>query len=255
MKKILLSVAGYDPSSGAGVSLDLKVFDLLGFMGMAVLTSVTTQNSQRVESVHSLPPVFVSEQYQLLQEDFGISGIKVGMLGYKKNITPIDKICSQNQNIPVVIDPVFSSTSGKWLLKKDAIPRFIERISRKASLITPNCAEAALITGKEYVDLQNAPETGKEIYDRTRIPCLLTGLFHNQRVINFFYDGKDFYQIDLKKVSKQVHGTGCLLSASILCFLVQGHSLFESCQLGSEFTHQAIQKSVAVGTGQNFFAL
>ncbi len=255
MDKILVSVAGYDPTAGAGVLLDLKVFQKLGFTGMGILSSATTQNSRKFKSVLCLPPHFIKEQYQLLQEDFNIAGIKIGMLGCKKNIPPVEEILAENQDIPRVIDPVLKSTSGKWTLEKKAIPDFIQKISTKASLITPNCEEARLITGGKCINLTSSSETAKEIYSMTKIPCLLTGIICDDKIVNVVYDGRDIYQIDTKKLSKKVHGSGCLLSSSILSFLAQGYPLFESCQLGSEFTHEAILNSVSLGQGQDIFVL
>jgi hydroxymethylpyrimidine/phosphomethylpyrimidine kinase len=136
LKKILLSVAGHDPTSGAGVSLDLKVFQLLGFQGMAVLTSITSQNTKGVRKVHCLSPELIWDQYKILCEDVSFSGIKVGMVGCEKNIEVIKRILDDNPDIQKVVDPVFKSSSGAWLLEKDSIPNYISEIKGKASLLT-----------------------------------------------------------------------------------------------------------------------
>ena len=145
-KKILLSVAGHDPTSGAGVSLDLRVFQLLGFQGMAALTSITAQNTKGVRKVHCLPPDLLWDQYQALSDDVSFSGIKVGMVGCGKNIEVIKRILAGNQDIHRVVDPVFKSSSGAWLLEKDSIPDYISKIKGKASLLTPNLEEAGMIS-------------------------------------------------------------------------------------------------------------
>jgi len=105
LKKNLLSIAGFDPTSGAGVSLDLKVFEHLGFQGMAILTSLTSQSTKTVKEVLPLSPDFLWNQYQTLIEDVSFSGIKVGMMGSRENIKVLSKILSNHPKIPKVIDP------------------------------------------------------------------------------------------------------------------------------------------------------
>ena len=122
MKKILLSVAGFDPTTGAGVALDLKIFQKYGFYGMGVLTSLTSQNTQTVDETHCPSSTFVAAQYGQLRADVEFSGIKVGMIGCAENIDVIVKILSDNPKIPKVIDPVFKSSGGNWLYEKKSIP-------------------------------------------------------------------------------------------------------------------------------------
>ena len=147
MKRTLLTVAGFDPTSGAGISLDLRVFQSAGFQGMAVLTSLTEQNTEVVKKIYLLTPEFVKAQYETLRKDVSFSGIKVGMLGSGKNIPVIKKILADNPKIPRVVDPVFKSSSGTWLLEPESIPDYISEIRGKASLLTPNLEEASLISG------------------------------------------------------------------------------------------------------------
>ena len=146
-KKILLSVGGFDPSGGAGVLLDVKVFQSLGFRGMAVLTALTAQNTGRVTRVLSLTPRFVLDQFLVLTKDVEFAGIKVGMLGSGRNIGSVSRILDSLPNVPVVVDPVFKSSSGARLMEKDAYCRLIHEIGGRAAVLTPNLAEASLISG------------------------------------------------------------------------------------------------------------
>ncbi len=251
MKKILLSVAGFDPSSGAGVLLDLKVFQELGFQGMSILTSLTAQNTKEVQRIHPLPSRFLWEQYKTLEADVSFSGIKVGMVGSKDNIRVISKILSRNKNVPRVVDPVFRSSSGAWLLKKEFIPSYISAIGGKASLLTPNLEEAQLISGnqiKNPVDLNAAAE---KIYSLASIPCFIKGLGIRSTIMDFLFDGTKFYSFENEKIKKKVHGTGCFLSSSILGFLAEGHSLRKACLLASNFAHQAMHKAIRLGSGRH----
>lgn len=255
MKKILLSVAGFDPTSGAGASLDLKAFELLGFQGMSVLTSLTAQNTQSVKKVQSLPPEFLMTQYQTLREDVPISGIKVGMIGWKKNIPAIRTFLTDNPDIPRVVDPVFKSSSGAWLLEQEAIPEYISEIKGKATLLTPNLEEASLVSGIKIRDQEDMNKAAEQIASLSSIPCLVTGGNFSNWSINILYDGKTFYFFKNKKLRKKVHGTGCFLSSSLLAYLVQGNPLEKACHLATELTHKAIKEALRFGRGQALIAL
>lgn len=255
MKKILLSAAGFDPTSGAGTSLDLKAFELLGFQGMAVLTSLTVQNTQSVKKVQSLPPEFLIAQYRTLREDVSISGIKVGMIGWKKNIPAIKTILTDNPDAQKVVDPVFKSSSGAWLLEKEAIPEYISEIKGEATLLTPNLEEASLVSGIKIRDQEDMKKAAEQIVSLSSIPCLVTGGNFSNQSINILYDGKTFYSFKKKKLRKKVHGTGCFLSSSLLAYLAQGNTLENACHLAIELTHKAINEALRFGRGQALITL
>jgi len=252
MKKILLSVAGFDPSSGAGVLLDLKVFQQFQFQGMAILTSLTAQNTKEVKKVHCLPSSFLWDQYHTLESDVSLCGIKVGMIGCKDNISVIGKILSRNKNIPKVVDPVFKSSSGTWLLEKGSIQSYISAIGGKASLLTPNLEEAYLISGNQIKNLEDLKVAAEKIYSQTKVPCFLKGMAIKSKIMDILFDGTKFYYFENEKIKKRIHGTGCFLSSSILGFLAKGHPIKKACLLASQSTHQAMQKAVRFGNGQHF---
>ncbi len=253
-KKILLSVAGYDPTSGAGVSLDLKVFQLLGFQGMAALTSVTSQNTKGVRKVHCLPPDLFWDQYKALGEDVSFSGIKVGMVGCGKNTEVIKKILADNPNIPKVVDPVFISSSGAWLLERESIPGYISGIKGQASLLTPNLEEASMICGIKIRNTEDMKKAAKSIYSLSNIPCLIKGGHFPKQMVNLLYDGKEFLSFKKEKIDKKVHGTGCFLSSSLLGYMVKGNSLEEACLLATQLTHKAIKNAIQIGQGQQIIS-
>jgi hydroxymethylpyrimidine/phosphomethylpyrimidine kinase len=254
LKKILLSVAGYDPTSGAGVSLDLKVFQLLSFQGMAALTSITSQNTKGVRKVHCLPPDLLWDQYQTLSEDISFSGIKIGMVGCGKNIEVIKRILTDNPNIKKVVDPVFKSSSGAWLLEKDSIPDYISEIKGKASLLTPNLEEASMISGTKIKNTKDMKKAAKSIFNLSSIPCFITGGHFPEQMVNLLYDGNEFHSFKKEKIKKNVHGTGCFLSSSLLGYLAKGNSLEKACFLATQLTHKAIKNAVKIGQGQNIIS-
>ena len=254
-KKILLSVAGYDPTSGAGVSLDLKVFQLLGFQGMAALTSITSQNTKGVREVHCLPPNLLWDQYHALCEDVSFSGIKIGMVGCGKNTEVIKRILEDNPNIPKVVDPVFKSSSGAWLLERDSIPGYISEIKGQASLLTPNLEEASMISGIKIKNTEDMKKAVKSIFSISSIPCFIKGGHFPKQMVNLLYDGKEFHFFKKEKIDKEVHGTGCFLSSSLLGYILKGNSLEKACLLATQLTHKAIKNAIKVGKGQYIIAI
>ena len=254
-KKILLSVAGYDPTSGAGVSIDLKVFQLLGFQGMAALTSITSQNTKGVSKVHCLPPDLLWNQYQALVEDVSFSGIKIGMVGCGKNIEVIKRILADNPNIPKVVDPVFKSSSGAWLLERDSIPGYISEIKGQASLLTPNLEEASMISGIKIKNTEDMEKAAKSIFSISSIPCFIKGGHFPKQMVNLLYDGKEFHFIKKEKINKKVHGTGCFLSSSLLGYMVKRNSIEKACLLATQLTHKAIKNAIKIGQGQHIISI
>ncbi len=254
MRNVLLSIAGFDPTSGAGVSLDLRVFELLGFQGMAVLTTVTSQNTAGVRRVHCLSPALILEQHKILAEDVAISGIKVGMLGSREAIRAVRRIFLRNSEIPRVVDPVFKSSSGKWLFDRSSIPDYISAIRARASLLTPNLKEASLITGQRIESLEEMKKAAARITSHARIPCLLKGGQFAKKMVSVLYDGSRFHLFEKEKLARKVHGTGCFLSSSLLAYLCRGHSLEKACWLATELTHEYIRKARRVGRGQHLFS-
>jgi hydroxymethylpyrimidine/phosphomethylpyrimidine kinase len=253
--KALLSIAGYDPSSGAGVLLDIAVFRHLSYRGMAILTAVTAQNTQKVKEFRCLPPQFILSQYQTLAGEISFAGIKVGMVGCRKNLRVLGRILEENKNIPIVVDPVFRSSSGTWLLEKEAIPAYISRIKGKISVLMPNLTEAALICGHSVRNLEEMKEAARKIYDLVESPCSIKGGHLEKGVIDLLFDGRRFHLFEIEKIRKDVHGTGCFLSSSLLGFLAKGHPLVKACELALELTHDAIRKAVRVGKKRYIFPL
>jgi hydroxymethylpyrimidine/phosphomethylpyrimidine kinase len=254
-KRALLSIAGYDPSSGAGVLLDVAVFRRFGFLGTGILTAVTAQNSRQVMDVRCLGRRFLISQYETLVRDVSPSGIKVGMVGCRQNIPALGRILAQHPDIPIVVDPVFRASSGRWLLEKEAIPSYLSRIKGRISILTPNLYEAALISGRRLREPEAMKEAARRIVDRIAAPCLVKGGHLAGSVVDVLYDGRQFYLFPHEREPGDVHGTGCFLSSSLLSYLVMGKSLAEACALASEFTRKSIRKAERLGKGREIFFL
>jgi hydroxymethylpyrimidine kinase/phosphomethylpyrimidine kinase len=247
----LLTIAGFDPSGGAGLSLDLKVFQHAGFHGVGIITSATAQNTTRISGIHTPPPDFFYLQYQTLKEDFIFAGIKVGMVGSQAIITPVARILSENQGIPKIIDPVLRSTSGTPLFPEKSLPSYLQAVKGKISLMTPNLKEAEWITGNTISSLNDMRENARKIAGMLESPCLIKGGNFEGKIRDVLYDGKEFFIFSQIPLNRRVHGTGCFLSSAILVQLAQGKSLPDACKTAVEQTKKNKCAAAAIGKGQD----
>jgi hydroxymethylpyrimidine/phosphomethylpyrimidine kinase len=249
MTRSLVSIAGYDPSGGAGVLLDIAVFEGLGFRGFGILSSVTAQNPGRVSSVTALPARLLASQHRALVEAFEISGYKVGMLGSAANLAATARILAGNPRVPRVVDPVLRASSGAVLLEKGAWPRLLPLFRKKATLITPNLEESFALTGFPVRTVEDMKEAAREIHRAALIPCLVKGGHLSGRPVDVLFDGEGFRTFEHSRVRGDVHGTGCFLSSVILAFLARGRPLEEACARGIEAASRAIRTAARAGGG------
>lgn len=250
---ILLSMAGFDPCGGAGVLLDLKVFHHFNFLGQAVLTTLTTQNTMEVKSIYSLSPSLIQEQYEVLKKEFVFQGLKIGLISSFEHLEVVQYILTELSNVPRVIDPVFKSSSGRVFWPHQHLKDYILKIVPLASLITPNLEEAEGLVG---YPISSPAEMAKAAQDIVRLgaeACLVKGGHLPGSSVDILFDGHHIHQFPHQKIPHFTHGTGCLLSASLLVFLVKGNNLPEAAHQAIDFTQQQILSSLPLGRGQRIF--
>jgi hydroxymethylpyrimidine/phosphomethylpyrimidine kinase len=175
------------------------------------------------------------------------------MMGCRSSTQALPRILARHAGIPVVADPVLRASSGRWLLEKEALPAYLAGIRGRVTVLTPNLSEAALISGLRPADPEGMKEAARRIVDRVAAPCLVKGGHLAGRLVDVLYDGRQHFIFPHRKVSKDVHGTGCFLSASLLSYLVMGHPLAEACALACEFTQAALGRAVPFGKGREMF--
>ena len=247
MSKNLISIAGWDPSGGAGVLLDVRVFERLGRRGYGVLTAVTAQSPSRVAKVFPVTAQAVTDQFAALSEGMEVGGIKVGMLATGANLRAVARILEKQAGRPRVIDPVLRSSSGAHLLERRAWPRFLEAVEGRASLITPNLDEAAALAGFPVHNDAEMRKAAEKIHLRSGLPCLIKGGHLEGRATDILFDGREFSIFAHEKMPRRVHGTGCFLSSAIVCYLAEGRPLKEACGLAIVRTMRAIRAAVPAG--------
>jgi hydroxymethylpyrimidine kinase/phosphomethylpyrimidine kinase len=250
MTRTLLTIAGHDPSGGAGALQDTAVFRSFGFHGAAILTAVTAQGPSGVRAVEPLRPKLVLVQHRALVRDIDLAGLKVGMAATAENLAAVGRILGRHSGIPRVVDPILRSSSGVRLLEKGAAADWLEAVRRRASVLTPNLAEAGLLAGRTVDSVEAMAEAAGALFERTEVPCLVTGGHLPDAAVNVLYDGRKLYRITKKKLPRDVHGTGCFFSAALLSYLALGRSLPRAAALATEWTHLGIRAAVRLGRGR-----
>ncbi|MCE2506372.1 MAG: bifunctional hydroxymethylpyrimidine kinase/phosphomethylpyrimidine kinase [Nitrosopumilaceae archaeon] len=245
----ILSIGGSDPSSGAGIQSDIRMFSALNTYTLTVITAITSQNTSNFGTVEPVSSKILKKQLESIFSDFKIDGIKIGMVYNSKTI----KVIHQQLNklkIPIVIDPVIKSTTGGNLLENNAIKDFKKYIIPLATIITPNKLEAEFLS-KIKISTKNTPEKiAKEIQNMGAKNVVITGIEEkNRKISDFVLEKNTKYVISGEKISKINHGSGCNHSAAIIYSLAKKKSIKESLYFAKKFTYNSIKNSKSIGKG------
>src|SRR5215472_2594421 len=203
---ILLTIAGFDPSCGAGVAADLKTFAAYGCYGVAAITSLTVQNTQGVEAVHNTPSAELREQLEVLAKDCEISAVKIGMLGNRGNAVAVGEFLDTHKFAQVVHDPVMKSSSGTELLDAGGVKYIATELLKRSNVITPNVPEAEALTGLEIKDVAAMEAAARKIVEMGARAVIVKG-GHMERAVDVLFDGTELIQLGGDKVkSENTHG-------------------------------------------------
>jgi len=247
---IILTIAGFDPSGGAGIAADLKTFAAHNCYGVAAVTALTVQNSQGVKTASVTPATLLRAQLDALLQDCSIAAVKVGMLGTKPNAAAVAEFLERGKFAHVVLDPVARAQSGGAELIDAAGLKYIsEELMKRATVVTPNIAEAQALTGLEIKDVAAMKAAAQKLVERGARAVLVKG-GHMEKAIDVFFDGERLETLGGEKVkSENTHGSGCTLASAIAAGLAEGKPLLEAVVLAKAYVTKAIEKSYAVGKG------
>jgi len=247
---ILLTIAGFDPSCGAGVVADLKTFAAHGCYGMAAITSMTAQNTQGVEAVHNTPSAELREQLEVLAKDTEIAAVKIGMLGNRGNAVVAGEFLDAHKFGVVVHDPVMKSSSNSELLDNAGVKYLSTELLKRCTVITPNVPEAEILTGMTINTISDMEEAARKIGDMGAKAVIVKG-GHMDRAVDVVFDGKEVHQLSGDKVKMEnTHGTGCTFASAITAQLAAGRGLIEAATLAKAYVVKAIEKAYPVGKGR-----
>jgi len=247
---ILLTIAGFDPSCGAGVVADLKTFAAYGCYGVAAITSMTVQNTQGVESVHNTPSAELRGQLEVLAKDCEIAAVKIGMLGNRGNAVAVGEFLDAHKFMHIVHDPVMKSSSGTELLDAGGVKYLATELLKRSNVVTPNVPEAEILSGLEIKDVAGMEAAARKILEMGAKAVIVKG-GHMERAIDVLFDGNEMVQLGGDKVkSENTHGTGCTFASAIAAQLAGGRTLVEAATLAKAYVTKAIEKAYPVGKGR-----
>ena len=247
---ILLTIAGFDPSCGAGVVADLKTFAAHGCYGVAAITSMTVQNTQGVEAVHNTPSSELREQLEVLAKDSEITAVKIGMLGNRGNAVAVGEFLDAHKFPVVVHDPVMKSSSNSELLDLGGVKYLSTELLKRCTVITPNVPEAEILAGMTISTVSDMEAAARKIGEMGAKAVIVKG-GHMDRAVDVVFDGKDIYQLSGDKVKlENTHGTGCTFASAITAQLAAGRGLLEAATLAKAYVVKAIEKAYPVGKGR-----
>jgi hydroxymethylpyrimidine/phosphomethylpyrimidine kinase len=247
MIPVALTIAGSDPSGGAGIQADLKTFHQLSVFGTSAITLITVQNTRRVSRVEMLQAALVAGQIDAVLEDLPPNAVKTGALG---TAAVIEAVASHSFNCPLVVDPVMLSTQGAALMERAALAALREKLLPKATLVTPNLHEASLLAGIPVESPEQMREAARRIAGLGAGSVLIKGGHLDGDPLDIlFHDGVLTEFPSTRLATRHTHGTGCTYSAAIAAFLARGLAIPDAIGRAKRFIHEAIATAPGLGGG------
>ncbi len=260
---IALTIAGSDSGGGAGIQADLKAFSALGAYGASVITALTAQNTQAVVAIQGVPTNFIKSQFDTVVSDLDVTAVKIGMLATPEVIETVAGCLSSLENIPVVLDPVMVAKSGDKLLQDDAVSALRQLLIPKATLITPNLPEAAVLL--DTAEATTDAEVESQAQSLLALGCsnvlVKGGHLSDQNESSTDYlisagngssSGANTLKLSAPRIAtRNTHGTGCTLSSAITARLACGEDMVTAVRTAKQYVSDAIAAadSLSVGKG------
>ena len=247
---VVLTIAGFDPSSGAGVTADIKTIAAHGCYGVSALTALTVQSTQGVKAVIPVEANLLLETLNDLTDDCQVSAVHIGMLGSSEVASAVSKFLEQARLPNVVIDTVLASSSGAGLLDEAGGRVLKDRLIGQAAVITPNVDEAAALTGIAVAEVDDMKAAASRLHEMGAKAVVITG-GHLEKAIDLLSLKDQYVQIfrSDKLDSPNTHGTGCAFSTAIACQLAFERSLSSAVLLAKSYVTAAITSGYAIGRG------
>lgn len=247
--KVALTIAGSDPSGGAGLQADLKTFHQQGVYGTSVVTLLTVQNTQRVTAVEVLSPQFVLSQLDAVLEDIPPAAAKTGALGNAAMIEVVATVAAQFP-FPLVVDPVMISKHGDSLIDAEAVAVLQRKLLPCAFLVTPNRQEAQRLSGCEVTDFASMQRAAAVIAEWGAANVLIKGGCLDGTSVDLLWANGQSHRLTAQHIDSQhTHGTGCVLSAAITARLANGDDLVTAVTTAKKFVTAAISSHPGLGKG------
>ncbi|ARI75822.1 bifunctional hydroxymethylpyrimidine kinase/phosphomethylpyrimidine kinase [Halobacillus mangrovi] len=254
-----LTIAGTDPSGGAGIQADLKTFQELKSYGMSVITSVVAQNTTGVKGVHHLPVDMLHEQLEAISSDMPVHALKTGMIATEEMMGIVAEWIAK-MNVSYVMDPVMVTQSGDPLIEKDARLYLKHHLVPLASVLTPNIPEAEDLLGDKIETKEDMKQAAASIVEKLGCgAALMKGGHFQGEAVDYLFDGDRIHTFQSERIkTKNTHGTGCTYSAAITAYLSQGFPIVKAVEMAKYYVTEAVRHSFDLGHGSgptNHFAV
>jgi hydroxymethylpyrimidine/phosphomethylpyrimidine kinase len=247
---VILTIAGFDPSSGAGITADLKTIAAHDCYGMACITALTVQSTQGVFGVEPVSGDLIRQTLKRLAQDSAFASIKVGMLGSADIAYVVADFLQSLPGVPVVLDPIIQSSSGATLLDEAGLEVLRSKVLPLATVITPNLAEAEALTGRPVTNLSEMKSAAKELRKLGAKSVVVTGGHLAENTDVLLAETGDPIEVRGARVeSSFTHGTGCAFSTAIACRVSKGAGLEEAVRGAKEYVRRAIEAAYPIGNG------
>jgi hydroxymethylpyrimidine/phosphomethylpyrimidine kinase len=251
--RTVLTIAGSDSIAGAGIQADLKTFAALGVYGVSAVTAVTAQNTRGVGDVFALPPQTVRAQIDHIAADVEVAAVKTGMLATAEIVGIVADAARRFHWPYLVVDPVIAAGApgARTLLEPKAVSILKTRLLAVTSVVTPNVAEASVLSGVEVKSLDDAREAAKRIAELGPAAVIIKGgHLPGANAIDLLFHGGLFAELAAPRVTNApIHGTGCTFASAIAAGLALGDDIPAAVQRAKGYVTGAIEHSLAIGDG------
>ncbi|MCP3660954.1 MAG: bifunctional hydroxymethylpyrimidine kinase/phosphomethylpyrimidine kinase [Gammaproteobacteria bacterium] len=244
---VVLTLAGHDPTGGAGIQADMESVSALGGYTASAITALTVQDTQNVQSLHPVAPELFRQQTEAVLNDLPVAAIKVGLIGSAEIASTLVDILSAHPNIPVVLDPVLTAGGGQEMSSKKLLHQIRHRLLPLCTLITPNSEEARRLAEDESLEA-----CAEQLLAEGCEGVLITGTHEaEEQVTNRLYQkGESILSHNWPRLPGSYHGSGCTLASAIAVGLAQGMSLVDSIERAQKFTWESLSNGFKLGKGQ-----
>lgn len=247
-RPIVMTIAGHDPSGGAGIQADMEAINYTGCHPVSVISCLTVQDTHNVHTIQCVSTDLMQQQATAILKDMPVKVIKLGLLGSIETIEAVSKLLKRHPKIPVVFDPVLAAGGGMNLSTKDIVNKIKEHLLPLTTLLTPNIPEAIALG----IIKQTKNDDDIRIHHQACKNILITGTHSTSTQVHnrLFADKKELDKSSWRRLEHEYHGSGCTLASSIAGFLAQGFSIKYAVQRGQEFTWDSLRRAHKLGKGQ-----
>ncbi len=249
----VMTIAGSDPSGGAGIQADIKTISACGCFATSAIVAVVDENTIGVSGVHPIPSEFVVGQIHSILDDIGTDAVKIGMLHSSELIKAVRQTLDEYPEIKnIVLDPVMVATSGDALLQSEAVATLRDVLIPRARVITPNIPEAELLLGRKIHSSRDLADAARALARPGVSVLLKAGHLNDEQLCDILFDAEldEISELQSKRVdTNNTHGTGCTLSSALASFLAKGLSLKESAKAAKDYISEAIARGAEYSIG------